>query len=78
MYALLFLFGKSDNPRLISTMISEVHYQEHQRNMWTEEFPESPDKVPRLATQKEPEEYIQAERMLAMLSTYTVLIPKCY
>lgn len=61
MYTLLFLFDKSDNPRLILTVVSEVHYQEHQRNVWTEEFPENPDIAPRLATQKEPEEYVQRE-----------------
>lgn len=70
MHALLSLFDKSDNPRLISTMVSEVHYQEHQRNMWPEEFPESPEKAPRLATQKEPEKHIQTEKMLAMLITH--------
>lgn len=46
MYTLLFLFDKSDNPRLILTVVSEVHYQEHQRNVWTEEFPENPDIAP--------------------------------
>lgn len=57
MYTLLFLLDKSDNPRLILTVDFEVHYQEHQRNMWTS-VSEIPDKAPRLATQKEPEEYV--------------------
>lgn len=44
--SLLLLFDKSDTPRLLSPVVSKVHYQELQRKKQMQELPESPDKAP--------------------------------